>query len=164
MDKFTPQQRSLLMSKIRAKNTKPEIRLAKALWTRNLRYRKHSKTIFGTPDLSFKKYKIAIFVDSEFFHGKYWHIEAKRPKSNAEFWQMKIERNIQRDKEVNDKLENDGWIVLRFWSEEVKKNLDEVVSTIERHIALKKATVIKIYPEEDIPIQMAAEPKQPNRK
>jgi DNA mismatch endonuclease (patch repair protein) len=146
------------MSAIKSSGTKSEILLAKALYSRNHRYRKHNKSIFGTPDLSFKKHKIAIFVDSEFFHGKYWHIEEKRPKSNAEFWQKKIERNIQRDKEVNEHLENAGWTVLRFWSEEIKKNLDEVVATIERHIILKKSKVIKIYPDDDTQMLTAAEP------
>ncbi len=134
MDIFTKEERSKLMGKIRGKNTKPEMLLAKALWRRGHRYRKHDKSIFGTPDLSFKKYKIAIFVDSEFFHGKYWHIEAKRPKNNAEFWQKKIERNMQRDNEVNVHLIQSGWTVLRFWSNDIKKNLFTTVRSVEKQI------------------------------
>ncbi|AWI25223.1 very short patch repair endonuclease [Flavobacterium pallidum] len=134
MDIFTTAQRSKIMSKIRAKDTKSEVLLAKALWKRGHRYRKHSKSIFGTPDLSFKKYKIAIFVDSEFFHGKHWDIIEKRPKNNAEFWQKKIERNMQRDNEVNVFLIQSGWTVLRFWSNDIKKNLFTTVRTIEKHI------------------------------
>ncbi len=134
MDKFTKEQRSKLMGKIRAKNTKAEVRLATTLWRRGNRYRKHDKSIFGTPDLSFKKYRIAIFVDGEFFHGKNWDIQEKRPKSNSEFWKKKIERNIQRDCEVNDYLVKHGWTVLRFWSEDIRKNLFKIVNKIESQI------------------------------
>jgi len=161
MEKITEQQRSFIMSKIRSKNTKAELELARALWKKNIRYRKHSRSIFGTPDISIKKIKLAIFVDSEFFHGKDWETK-KRPLTNAEFWEKKITRNIQRDKEVNEYLENAGWTVLRFWSEEVKKNLDEVVANIERHIVLKKSKVIKIYPDDDPPLLSVAEKNYSN--
>ena len=117
MDRITPQQRSKNMRAILSTNTKSEIRLAKALWNLGYRYRKNNKTIFGMPDLTFKKLKIAIFVDSEFFHGKDWENEKYRVKTNTEFWQKKIERKIQRDIEVNNYLESQNWKVLRFWSE-----------------------------------------------
>lgn len=126
------------MGKIRAKNTKAEVRLATTLWRRGNRYRKHDKSIFGTPDITFKKYRIAIFVDSEFFHGKNWDIEEKRPKSNSEFWKKKIERNMQRDCEVNDYLAKHGWTVLRFWSEDIRKNVYKIVNTIESKITERK--------------------------
>lgn len=77
MDRTTPQQRSNIMRAIRSKNTKVEISLAKALWILGYRYRKNNKTVFGTPDLTFKKLKIAIFIDSEFFHGKDWETRKK---------------------------------------------------------------------------------------
>lgn len=157
MDVHDQRQRSRNMSAIRSKNTKPEIRLAKTLYHRGHRYRKHNKKIFGTPDLSFAKHRIAIFVDSEFFHGKNWDIVEKRPKSNAEFWQKKIERNIARDKEVNEHLESQGWTVLRFWSEEIHKNLEEVVATIERILIMKKSKVVKIYPDDNLPLNEVAE-------
>lgn len=160
MDVHDQRQRSKNMSAIRSKNTKPEIRLAKTLYHRGHRYRKHNKKIFGTPDLTFAKHRIAIFVDSEFFHGKNWEIVEKRPKSNVEFWQKKIERNIARDKEVNKHLESKGWTVLRFWSEEIHKNLDEVVATIERIIIMKKSKVIKIYPDDNLPLNEVAETKE----
>lgn len=122
------------MGKIRAKDTKEEVRLAKALWHKGYRYRKHDKSIQGTPDLSFKKYRIAIFVDGEFFHGKNWDKIEKRPKSNSEFWKKKIERNMERDMQVNEHLKSQGWIVLRFWSEDIKKSLFKAVREIEIHI------------------------------
>ncbi|UFH36436.1 very short patch repair endonuclease [Flavobacterium acetivorans] len=98
MDRFSPEQRSKIMRAIKSKGTKDEVRLAKALWHLGYRYRKNDKTVFGTPDLTFKKYKVAVFVDSEFFHGKDWETEKLRIKTNPEFWQKKIERNIERDK------------------------------------------------------------------
>mgnify|MGYP006143577775 CR=1 FL=1 len=94
------------------------------MWHLGYRYRKNNKTVFGKPDLTFKKYKLAVFIDSEFFHGKDWEIRKQEIKSNQEFWHKKIERNIERDKEVNEFLSKEGWIILRFWDKEIVKNLD----------------------------------------
>lgn len=121
------------MAAIKSKDTKEEVLLAKALWHRGHRYRKHNKSVFGTPDLTFKKYKIAIFVDGEFFHGKDWETK-KRPVTNKEFWETKIERNIRRDKDVNMHLSSKGWTVLRFWSSDVRKKLYTTVRIIENTI------------------------------
>jgi len=137
MDRITPQQRSKIMGAIHSTNTKAEVCLAKALWHLGYRYRKNNRTVFGTPDLTFKKLKIAIFVDSEFFHGKDWESEKDRVKTNTEFWQKKIERNIQRDVEVNTYLESQNWKVLRFWSAEIEKNLEECIAKIQSEIVLK---------------------------
>ena len=134
MDRITPEQRSKNMRAIHSTNTKDEVRLAKALWNLGYRYRKNNKTVFGTPDLTFKKLKIAIFVDSEFFHGKDWETHKDRVKTNTEFWQKKIERNMHRDIEVNKYLESQNWKVLRFWSEEVEKNLEDCVAKIQATI------------------------------
>lgn len=136
MDRHSPEQRSKNMSAVKSSGTSFEVSLGKALWNSNLRYRKNNKTVFGKPDFTFKKYKIAVFVDSEFFHGKDWETK-KRPATNADFWLKKIGRNIERDKEVNEYLTSNGWTVLRFWSQEVKKNLDGVVSAITE--AIEKA-------------------------
>lgn len=130
MDRHTPEQRSKNMSAIKSKGTKDEVRLAKALWHLGYRYRKNDKTVLGKPDLTFKKYKVAVFVDSEFFHGKNWLIEKQRIKSNQEFWYKKIERNMERDKEVNQYLLSDNWTLLRFWSKEIKNNLEVCVNMI----------------------------------
>jgi DNA mismatch endonuclease (patch repair protein) len=131
MEKISKENRSKIMSAIRSTNTKDEVRLAKALWHLGYRYRKNHRTVFGTPDLTFKKLKIAIFVDSKFFHGKDWESQKDRVKTNAEFWQHKIERNIQRDIEVNAFLESQNWKVLRFWSEDLKENLEDCVAKIQ---------------------------------
>jgi DNA mismatch endonuclease (patch repair protein) len=137
MDNLTSIQRSKIMRAIRSTNTKDEVRLAKALWHLGYRYRKNNRKVFGTPDLTFKKLKIAIFVDSEFFHGKDWETRKNRFKSNQEFWQKKIERNIQRDIEVNNYLMEQGWTVTRFWSTEIKNNLNDCITKIQTEIALK---------------------------
>ncbi len=134
MDRHTPSQRSKNMRAVKSKGTKPEVMLSKALWHLGYRYRKNNKTVFGKPDLTFKKYKLAVFVDSEFFHGKDWHIRKKDIKSNQEFWYKKIERNIERDKEVNEFLSRNGWIILRFWDKEIIKNLDVCVDKIIKQL------------------------------
>jgi len=122
------------MAAIKATGTKAEIILAKALWSKGYRYRKNNKTVFGKPDFTFKKMKVAIFVDSEFFHGKDFE-NKKKPVTNAEFWEKKILRNIERDLEVNAKLMLEGWTVLRFWSKDVCNNVILVISQIEKVIA-----------------------------
>lgn len=124
------------MQAIKSTATKSEVRLAKALWKLGYRYRKNNKKIFGRPDLTFAKYKIAIFVDSEFFHGKDWETEQLRIKTNREYWIPKIERNIQRDEEVNSFLIDKNWTVLRFWSKDIEKNLEVCVAKIEGTIML----------------------------
>ncbi|OFM20235.1 very short patch repair endonuclease [Neisseria sp. HMSC070A01] len=122
MDKLTPEQRKKCMQSNKSTGTKPELVLAKAMWALGLRYRKNSGSIFGKPDFSFKKYKVAVFVDGEFWHGKDWEQKKAEIKGNREFWIAKIERNIQRDIEVTGRLKAEGWTVLRFWSNDVIKN------------------------------------------
>lgn len=133
MDVHNPSQRSKNMRAIKSTATKVEVTLAKALWNMGYRYRKNNKTVFGKPDLTLKKLKIAIFADSEFFHGKDWETR-KKPQTNAEFWIKKIERNMQRDIEVNTYLESQNWKVLRFWSNDIKKNLDHCITEIQNAI------------------------------
>lgn len=133
MDRHTPEQRSKNMTAIKSTGSKEEVALGKAMWKKGLRYRKNDKTVFGKPDFTFKKYKVAVFVDSEFFHGKDWETR-KKPATNVEFWEKKITRNIERDKEVNEHLLANGWKVLRFWSKDVKKNLNECVEEVIKTI------------------------------
>lgn len=130
-DKLNPEQRSRNMSAIRGKGSRIEKRLAQALWTRGLRYRKNDRSVFGTPDLVFKGKKVAVFVDSEFWHGKDWLTEKNRVQTNTEFWRNKIETNIRRDILVNLTLQEQGWTVLRFWGKEIDKELDRCVNEIE---------------------------------
>lgn len=138
MDKITKEQRSKNMQAIKSKGTKDEILLSKALWKNGLRYRKNDRTVFGKPDLTFKKYKIAIFLDSEFFHGKNWETEKYKIKSNRDFWWPKIERNMQRDNTVNQVLKETGWKVIRFWNKEMRKNIPDCIKIIENAIQENK--------------------------
>lgn len=127
--------RSENMSRIKGKNTSIEILLGKALWAEGLRYRKNCKDVYGKPDFCFKGKKVAVFCDSEFWHGKQLMEGKYIPKTNTEFWVEKITKNIERDKTVNHVLEEQGWTVLRFWGEEIKSNTDSCVKVIERHLA-----------------------------
>ncbi|MBW2963098.1 very short patch repair endonuclease [Mesonia aestuariivivens] len=138
MDKLNKEQRRKNMQAVKSKGSKIETKLAKALWKKGYRYRKNNKTVFGKPDLTFKKYKIAIFCDSEFWHGKDWENRKHDHKSNIKFWHQKIERNIERDKEVDKKLLKDGWTILRFWGKEIEKDLLSCVGKIEQAIENEK--------------------------
>lgn len=131
MDRHTPEQRHKNMQAVRNKDSKIELLLRKELWRRGLRYRKNAKRIFGHPDIVFIGKKIAVFCDSEFWHGYDWEHRKNDIKTRRDFWIPKIERNIQRDGEVTKVLEAEGWIVLRFWGNEIKKNTDGCADRIE---------------------------------
>ncbi len=120
---YTTKKRSILMSKIKGKDTKPEVRLRKLLWSIGIRYRKNVKKIIGHPDIVISRYKLIIFVDGEFWHGYNWEDKKHKIKSNRDFWIPKIERNIQRDNEINQALKKQGWKVLRFWEHEIKTEI-----------------------------------------
>lgn len=128
----TKEQISYNMKQIKNKNTKIEIMLRKELWKRGLRYRKNTNKVFGHPDIAFIGKKIAVFCDSEFWHGFNWEEKKKEIKTNKEFWIKKIERNMHRDFEVNTKLKEDGWIVLRFWGNDIKKDTIRCADIIEK--------------------------------
>ena len=138
MDRLTKEQRIRNMRAVKNKGSKIEILLGKAMWNRGFRYRKNDASVFGKPDFTFKKIKVAVFCDSEFWHGKDWENRKNQPKSNVEFWHKKILRNIERDKEVNKKLKIEGWIILRFWGEEIEKNLLLCIYKIEEAIICQK--------------------------
>lgn len=134
MDVLTKEQRRKNMQAIKSKGTKDEVLLAKTLWNLGYRYRKNNKNVFGKPDLTFKKNKLAIFVDSEYFHGKDWDTEKFRIQTNRDFWWKKIEQNIKRDKIVNEELSKNGWKILRFWSKDIRKNLASCITKIEENL------------------------------
>lgn len=131
MDKLTKEQRHKNMQAIKSKDTKIEIILRKALWQKGYRYRKNYKKIIGKPDIVFISKKVAIFCDSEFWHGFNWNENKSDIKSNRDFWIPKIEKNIQRDIEVNNTLRENGWTVIRFWGKDILKNLDNCITKIE---------------------------------
>ncbi|MCM1159277.1 MAG: very short patch repair endonuclease [Clostridium sp.] len=121
------------MSRIRSKDTSIEVRLRKALWHKGYRYRKNYKELPGSPDIALTKYKIAIFCDSEFFHGKDWEVlKARLEKgSNPDYWIKKIARNRDRDIENDKKLLFLGWTVVHFWGKDILENTEECVRVIE---------------------------------
>lgn len=135
-DNLTPEQRKKNMQHIRSKDTKIEVKLRKALWERGFRYRKNYKELPGKPDIVFTQYKIAVFCDSEFFHGKDWEVLKPRLEKtqNSEYWLRKISRNMERDDEVNKRLLFEGWTVIRFWGKDILKDTDECIRVIEETI------------------------------
>lgn len=135
-DVLTKEQRHKSMKNIKSEDTKIEVLLRKKLWHRGYRYRKNVKSLPGSPDIVLTKYKIAIFCDGEFFHGKDWEVLKPRLErgSNSEFWISKISRNRERDDKVNKRLLYEGWTVIRFWGTDIKKHTDECVKVIEETI------------------------------
>lgn len=120
----------------RSKDTSIEILLRKSLWHKGYRYRKNYKKLPGSPDIALTRQKVAVFCDSEFWHGKDWEDKKQRLQkgNNPDFWINKIESNMQRDHENDQKLTALGWTVIHFWGEEIKKSPDECVQVIEETI------------------------------
>lgn len=133
----TKEQISLNMKAVKNKDSQIELSLRKELWGRGLRYRKNSNKVFGHPDIVFLGKKVAVFCDSEFWHGYNWEERKKDFKSHQEFWIPKIERNIERDAEVTAKLQEDGWTVLRFWGKDINKNTALCADIIEKAVQAK---------------------------
>ena len=133
MDNLTKEQRRKNMQHIRAKDTSIEVRLRKALWNKGYRYRKNYDKLPGKPDIALIKYKVAIFCDSEFFHGKDWEVLKPRleKSNNSQYWINKISRNRERDDEINKRLLFEGWTVIRFWGKDILSNVDECVKVVE---------------------------------
>ncbi len=157
-DTVSPEVRSKIMSKIHGKDTKPEIVLRKELWHRGWRYRKNYRKLPGTPDIVLTKYRLCIFVDSEFFHGKgfygglkskkYDSLEEQLQHSNhPDYWIPKIKRNMERDQEVDAELTEDGWHIIHFWSNDVLKKTDECVRTVEETISELTGEDAPAHPE-----------------
>lgn len=130
-DVMTPAQRSQTMKHIHSKGTSIEIRLCKALWHKGYRYRKNYKQLPGKPDIAITKYRIAVFCDSEFFHGYNWEVKKQALGNNRDYWIKKIERNKERDRENDLKLIAMDWIPIHFWGEEIEKDTDKCIEAIE---------------------------------
>lgn len=135
MDNLTKEQRRKNMQAIKSKDTSIELKLRKALWQRGVRYRKNYSKLAGKPDIAITKYKIAVFCDSDFWHGRDWETKKYKIKSNREYWIPKIESNIARDKINNQLLENEGWLVIRLWEKEIRKALQDCIDRIMKAIA-----------------------------
>lgn len=136
MDNLTSEQRHRNMQNIKSKDTTIELILRKKLWAKGYRYRKNYVKLPGKPDIALTKYKIAIFCDSEFFHGKDWEVLKPRleKSNNSEFWINKISKNMARDDEVDKRLLYLGWTVIRFWGNDIKKDIDGCMKAIEEII------------------------------
>lgn len=150
MDRLTKEQRHNNMKNIRSKDTSIELKLRKELWRHGYRYRKNYTELPGKPDIVLTKYKIAIFCDSEFFHGKDW--EVLKPQlekgKNADFWIEKISKNQQHDDDINKQLQFLGWTVIRFWGKDIMKKTDECIQVIEENIFEQKYNDYDIETEE----------------
>ena len=136
-DDLTPEQRRKNMQAIKSKDTCIELQLRKALWKCGIRYRKNYKKLIGKPDIAITKYRIAVFCDSDYWHGYDWENRNQRIKSNREYWIPKIERNMARDQEVNEALAREGWTVLRFWEWQIKKQLSDCIAEIMQAVEQK---------------------------
>lgn len=134
---YTSQSCSEQMSRIRSENTKCEIQFRKALWNLGYRYRKNIKSLPGKPDVVLRKFKIVVFIDGDFWHGSMWKTRKPKLRTNSKYWIPKIERNIQRDLEVNEQLNLMGWTIIRFWESDILKNLDKCVSKTIEEISRK---------------------------
>ncbi|MDY4474360.1 very short patch repair endonuclease [Mitsuokella sp.] len=132
---LTEAQRSHIMSKIHGKDTKPEVRLRKALWHKGIRYRKNYRGLPGTPDIALTRQKIAIFVDGDFWHAR-GHEEhpGEQVKHNRAYWVRHLTRNVEKAREVNDELTEQGWLVLRFWESDINKDLPSIVKQISQYL------------------------------
>ena len=131
---YTTKARSLLMSKISGKNTKTEVAFRKAFWNSGYRYRANYTKLPGKPDIVFNKHRVVVFIDGEFWHGYNWEEKKKRIKSNRDFWIPKIERNMQRDNEINVALKEKGFRVFRFWEKDVKNDFEGCFLTVLNYL------------------------------
>lgn len=138
MDKFTEEKRSEIMSKVRSEDTKPEIKVRKLLHGMGYRFRLHRRDLPGKPDIVLPKYKTVVFVNGCFWHGCPICRHAKiRPKANAEYWNRKLDRNLQRDRENYAKLDALGWRVVVVWECETKdKNIPQLRERLKSELTL----------------------------
>lgn len=131
MDVLTKDQRHRAMSHIRSRDTRPEAIFRKALWHRGIRYRKNYDRLPGKPDIAITKCKIAVFVDGDFWHAR-GHEEhpGEQVRSNQDYWIKHLSRNVERDRDVRDELTELGWLVLRFWESDIRKDLEKCVTQV----------------------------------
>ena len=132
-----PEITSKIMSAIKSKNTKPELILRHALWSKGFRYRINVKSLPGKPDIVFSKVKLIIFCDGDFWHGHNWVLRGipsfdEELKSYSPFWRDKIHKNVQRDLEITKLLKKNHWSVIRIWESDIKNNLNKCINKIEK--------------------------------
>jgi DNA mismatch endonuclease, patch repair protein len=138
---------SRMMARVRSKDSKAELALRKALHRRGIRYRVHVRTVFGTPDIAIKRYRLAVFVDGDMWHGRE-HLRrgltsmAEMFPTNTDFWVKKITRNIERDTEVNARLRSEGWTVVRLWESDVLRSPDAAAILVQEAIERRAAGLV----------------------
>ncbi len=132
MDKLTPLQRSINMSKIKSENTSPEVFVFRELKNMGIKFKKHYKT-HGKPDIAFPKQKIAVFINGEFWHGRNFKNYQNKLQ---EFWVKKISLNILRDKNNYKKLKNEGWVIIKIWDKDLKKNPQREIKKITKALKI----------------------------
>jgi DNA mismatch endonuclease Vsr len=120
-DMFDRETRSRIMKAVRVAETEPEQRLAVALRELGLRFNRNDRSVFGKPDFAFRRRRLAVFVDGDFWHGRAWFERREAPATNPDFWIGKFERNASRDRVVNRELRRLGWSVLRLWGSDVRR-------------------------------------------
>ncbi|OON87441.1 very short patch repair endonuclease [Oribacterium sp. C9] len=132
------------MKRIKRKDTSIELALRRAIWSKGIRYRKNVKELPGTPDIVITKYNIAVFCDSEFFHGKDWEVLKPRllKGNNPSYWVEKIEENMERDHNVDVQLQGMGYYVIHFWGKDILKNIEECVEVVMDAIMFQKISEI----------------------
>ena len=130
-DNLTPEQRSFCMSRIKGKDTGLEMRVRSALHRRGLRFRKHAKDLPGKPDVVFRKARVAVFVDGDFWHG--YRFPSWEDKV-SDFWKKKINKNRERDAANHQKLRQMGWTVIRLWQHEVEEDLDACIDRVQEAV------------------------------
>jgi DNA mismatch endonuclease Vsr len=141
--RLAAERRSRNMRAVRSSGSAIEGLLRKGLEERGLKFLVNAPGIYGKPDIAFPELKIAVFCDSEFWHGFGWPESGEKIKSNREFWIAKIGRNVERDKEVNRRLKSEGWRVIRFWGKDITKSTKSCVRRVERAVSVKRATAGK---------------------
>lgn len=125
-----------IMASVKSKDTRPEIALRKALWHQGLRFRVNYKKLPGKPDIAFTKVKVAVFCDGDYWHGHNWALRGLKDLDEelskySEFWAKKIRGNVQRDEDVNQRLAELGWRVIRIWESEIEKNVSECAKQVQ---------------------------------
>jgi DNA mismatch endonuclease, patch repair protein len=132
-DNVSPEKRRDTMRAVKSKDSKMEIKFRSALWKLGLRFFKNVNTLVGKPDIVFPRKKIVVFLDSCYWHGCPQHL--RLPSSNQEYWIKKIERNKNRDNQVNEEYLKTGWRVIRFWEHELKENFESCVDKVKKEVS-----------------------------
>jgi DNA mismatch endonuclease Vsr len=138
---FTPEERSRVMRAVKGKGTKAEDALRRLLRPLRLRFREHPANLPGRPDFANDRLRIAIFVDGDFWHGRWWRRGGKLPVSNRRYWVAKLQRNVERDRQADRRLRNSGWSVVRIWETDLLRDPRSVLDVVRRRISRRRSAM-----------------------